>query len=256
MGWRERNLLDLGVVVLNILVQCPLSDLAEWELLLWPDLGQIKDVEAELLGFLWRHNLDVDGPGWVVALLDGLEEILGAVIWVLGSQLAGLLVVEGLDTLIGAEVDLDVVESEGSVWLSVVPLVGVAGVAVHVTVRVWSSAVGEEDHDLVDGLLVGGEVVPEHGGILQVGLRVALLGVDEEWELGWVAEEEDWGVVVDPIPVTFLSIELDGETAWVASGIWRSLLTTDSGEAGDGLGLLADLVEHVDDGDVGDFKTS
>ena len=256
VGWCESNLLDLGVVVLNVLVQCPLSDLAERELLLWPNLGQVEDVEAELLGFLGRHNLDVDGPGWVVTLLDGLKEVLGVVVWVLRRQLAGLLIVEGLDTLVGAEVDLDVVESEGSVWLSVVPLVGVAGVAVHMAVRVWSSAIGEEDHDLMDGLLVGGQVVPEHGGILQVRLRVALLGVDEEWKLGWVAEEEDWGVVVDPVPVTFLCVELDGETAWVASGIWRSLLTTDGGKTCHGLSLLSDLVEHVDDGDIGDLKTS
>ena len=177
-------------------------------------------------------------------------------VWVLRRQLASLLIVEGLDTLVGAEVHLDVVEAEGSIWLSVVPLVSVAGVAMHVAVRVWSSAIGEEDHDLVDGLLVGGQVVPEHGGILQVGLRVTLLGVNEEWELGWVAEEEDWGVVINPIPVTFLGIELDGETAWVAGGIRRSLLTADGGETCHGLSFLSDLVEHVDDGDIGDLKTS
>ena len=79
-----------------------------------------------------------------------------------------------------------------------------------------------------------------------------ILGVDEEGKLGWVAEEEDRGVVVDPVPVTLLGVELDGEAAWVASGIWGTLLSSDGGEAGDGLGLLANLVEHVDDRDIGD----
>lgn len=252
MGGSESDLLDLGVVVLDILVQCELSDLAERELLLWPDLGQIKDVEAEFLGFFWGHDLDIDGPRWEFALLDVLKQVLSAVVWVLRCKLAGFLVREGLDALVGAEVHLDVVESERSVWLLVVPLVSVAGVAVHMAIRVWCSAVGEEDHDLVDGLLVGGKVVPEHGGILQVGLWVALLGVDEEWKLGWVPQEEDRCVVVNPVPVTLLGIELDGEAAWVASSVCGAFLSSDGRETGDSLGLLADLVEHVDDGDVGD----
>ena len=58
---------------------------------------------------------------------------------VLGGQLGCLIVGEGLVALIGLAVDLDVVE--GAIRLD--PLVGVAGVAVHVTVRVWGTAVTE-----------------------------------------------------------------------------------------------------------------
>lgn len=109
-------------------------------------------------------------------------------------------------------------------------------------------------HDLVDGLLVGGEVVPEHSGILQVGLWVALLGVDEERELSWVAQKEDGCVVVDPVPVALFRVELDGEAAGVAGRICRALLTTDGREAGDSLGLLANSLQHVDDCDIRDWK--
>ena len=40
-----------------------------------------------------------------------------------------------------------------------------------------------------------GEIVPEHVGILEMRLRVTLLGVDEVWKLGRVADEEYRGVV-------------------------------------------------------------
>lgn len=217
-------MLDLGEVVLRVLVEGELAEWSQWDLLLWPDLGQVEDVPAELLGLLRREDLNVDGPRWVVALLDSLKEVLGMPVWVVTSKLAGLLVVQGLDALVGLQVDLDIVES--SVLLD--PLEGVARVAVHVTVGVWGTTVTEERHNLVDGLLVSGEVVPEHGGILQVGLWVALLSVDEEGELARLTEEEDGGVVVYPVPVTLVGVELDGEASGVTSRVSRTLLASDS----------------------------
>lgn len=74
-------------------------------------------------------------------------------------------------------------------------------VAIHVAVGVRSSAVREQVHDLVDRLLVVGEVIPEHGRILQVRLRVPLLGMDEDGELCGIAKEENWGIVEDPVQV-------------------------------------------------------
>ena len=168
--------------------------------------------------------MHVAGPGGVLAALDGVEEVLGVPVGVLGRELGGLVVGEGLVALVGLAVNLDVVE--GAIWLD--PLVGVARVTVHVAVRVWGAAVTEQVHNLVDGLVVGGKVVPEHGGILEVGLGVTLLGVDKDWELGRIAQEENRGVVEYPVPVALLGVELDGETARVTSTIGGSLLTTDS----------------------------
>lgn len=249
MRGREGDLLDLGKVVLNILVEGKLADGPQRNLLLRPDLGQVEDVPAELLGLLGGQDLDIDGPAGIVALLDGLEEVLGVPVGVLGSQLAGLLIRERLVSLVRLEVDLGV--HKGAVGLG--PLVGVPRVAVHVAVRVGRAAVGEEVHDLVDGLLVSGEVVPEHGGILEVGLRVALLGVDEEGEVGGVSQEEDGRVVVDPVPVALLGVELDGEASRITGGVGRALLATDGREASNALGLLSDLAEHVDGRDVSDI---
>lgn len=47
------------------------------------------------------------------------------------------------------------------------------------------------------GLRVLGEVVPEHVRILQMGLGITLLSVDEMGKLGRVTDEEDRGVVED-----------------------------------------------------------
>lgn len=100
-------------------------------------------------------------------------------------------------------------------------------VAIHVSVGIRSATVREEVHNLVDSLLMGRKVVPEHGSILQVCLRISLLSMDEEGKLGGIAEKEDGGVVVNPIPVTLFSIELDGETTRIAGSIRGALLTTD-----------------------------
>lgn len=53
------------------------------------------------------------------------------------------------------------------------------------------------------------EVVPEHGGIFQICLRVAFLRVNENRELGRVSEEEDGSIVENPIPIAFFRIQLD-----------------------------------------------
>ena len=67
--------------------------------------------------------------------------------------------------------------------------------------------------------MVGRQVVPEHGSILEIGLRVALLGVDKDGEFGRVAEEEDGGIVEHPVPVALFGIEFDSEAARVASTV-------------------------------------
>ena len=73
-----------------------------------------------------------------------------------------------------------------------------------------------------------------------MGLRVPLLGVNEVGELGRVTDEEDGGVVEDPIPVTLISSELDSEATGVASGIGRARFTTDGRETD----CCADLLSH------------
>lgn len=81
--------------------------------------------------------------------------------------------------------------------------------------------------------------------ILQVVDWVSLLGVDEVWELDWVLDEENWGVVADHIVVTLLGVMLDGKTTWVTVAIVSTTLSSHSGETEENWGLLANLVQEL-----------
>jgi hypothetical protein len=94
------------------------------------------------------------------------------------------------------------------------------------------------------------EVIPEHIGIFEMGLRVTLLGVDEVGELGRVTNEEDGSVVENPVEVTLLSPQLDSKPTRVTSGVSRTRLATDSGEANGCTAFGTRLLEELDSADV------
>jgi hypothetical protein len=244
VSWVEGDLLDLGEVVLRVLVQGQLADLAKGELSLGPDVRHVEHVDLlllpELFGLLGGHGLHLHRPGGVVALLDGLVEIL---LRVVGGLLAGLFLRHELGALVAEDVELGV----DPLAVLVEQLDGVTEVAVHEAPSVGDASIAEEDHDLVDGLGVLRQVVPEGGGVVhvcQVRRWVALLGVDEDGELRRVAEEEHGSVVGNDIPVAFFSSELDGETARVTRAVVRSRLAAHGGEANRN-GALCSLLEDV-----------
>ena len=105
----------------------------------------------------------------------------------------------------------------------------------------------------MDALGALAQIIPEHIHILQVRLRVTLLSVDKVRELGRVAQEENRGVVKDPVPVALLRADLDRKPARVARGIGRTRLATDGGEAHSDGRTVADLVEDGGAADVGDI---
>ena len=110
MRGRESNLLDLGKVVLDVLVQCHLAEGSERHFLLRPDFREVKDIPAELFGLLGRQHLYEDAPRGVVAILDGVEKVLSVPIGVLRCQLGGFVTVEGLAALVGLQVHLHIVK--------------------------------------------------------------------------------------------------------------------------------------------------
>lgn len=248
---REGELLNLGKIVFGVLVESELAKGPQGHVLLRPNLGQVKNVPSEFLSFLRSENLDIDCPTGKVSLLNSLKEVLSVPVWVLGRHLGGLFAGERLDALIGLEVNLRV--HKRSIRLG--PLVSVTRVSVHVPVGVGGASVGEESHYLMDRLLVGGEIIPEHGGIFQIRLGVPLLSVDEEWKLGRITDEEDGGIVIHPVPVAFFCVELDGEAARVTGSVGRTLLAADSREARNAVGFLSDGIKHVDGGEVCDVMS-
>lgn len=85
---------------------------------------------------------------------------------------------------------------------------------------------------------------PEHIGIFEMSLRVPLLGVDKVGELCGVPEEEDGGVVEDPVPVALFGSQFYGETTGVTGRVSRTGLTADRGETDGGANLLSNLAEE------------
>ena len=90
------------------------------------------------------------------------------------------------------------------------------------------------------------QIVPEHGrvvGASQVSFRVSLLGVNKVRKLGRVSQEEDGGVVGDPVKVALGRPKLDRETSRVTRRVGTAGFTTDGGES-NGDGALGTLFKH------------
>ena len=66
MRWVIGSLFDLGEIIDSIGVESELSDLANGELFMRPDVSHIEDVDLlllpEILGFFGRHCLETNGP--------------------------------------------------------------------------------------------------------------------------------------------------------------------------------------------------
>ena len=137
VGGGKGHLLDFGKVIFGIAVEGEAAERAEGYFALGPDLREVEDVPAEFLGVARREDLYVAGPGGVVALLDRVEKVLGMPVGILGSHFRGFFVVEGFAALVGLAVDLNIVE--GAIRLG--KFVGMAGVAIHITIRVRRTTV-------------------------------------------------------------------------------------------------------------------
>lgn len=96
---------------------------------------------------------------------------------------------------------------------------------VHVAITIGQTTVSEQEHYLMGGLWSQGDEVPEHVRVLQVGLGVSLLRVDERWEEDRVTDEEDRRVVADQVPDSIVSVKLDSETSGISSSISRTTFT-------------------------------
>lgn len=72
------------------------------------------------------------------------------------------------------------------------------------------------------------EEVPDHVRVLEVGLWVSLLSVDEVRELLWVSDEEYRGVVSNHVPVALFRIKLYCESSGVSFSISTALFSTNS----------------------------
>jgi hypothetical protein len=209
--------------------------------LVGPDLGDIEGVESVVLSILGVHDLDVDRPRRSFTTFDRLEEITSSIVGIFGGKLTSFSGSEVLDTLIGFEVPLDILE----VTLSIDQLEGVGRVTVHEAVTIGSTTVGEEDGDLMDTFGHQRQEIPEGIRVATVSLGVTLLSVDEVREFGRVADKEDGGIVANHVPVAFFSVEFDGETTRITSSVSATLFTTNSRESSEDGSTLANVAQEL-----------
>ena len=148
VGWGEGGLLSLGVVVLRVLVEDEPADALERIIGVRPDLGDVIDVEAVVVGVSDGHDLGVPSPRREVTLSNSIMEVHGSPVLVGLTLFGGRLGSEVLDALIR----LVVVFHEELLILGVDPLEGVGAIAVHVSVAIGSTAVRHEDGHLVESL--------------------------------------------------------------------------------------------------------
>src|SRR5436190_7922738 len=110
MRWGESCLFDLGEIIDRVLVECHFTEFTKRNFTLWPNFCQVKDIPTEFLSLFRGEDLDVTCPRGEIVGFDLVEEILCGVIGILSREFAGSFVIEGLDTLINLEMDLNVVE--------------------------------------------------------------------------------------------------------------------------------------------------
>jgi hypothetical protein len=142
---RKSNLFNLSKVIFHVLVQGEFSERPKWNFFLRPNLGQVEDVPAELFSLFRTEDLEVACPARVFTILYGVEEILRVPVRILRCHVARLGIGKGLATLVRLTVDLDIIERA----VRFGELIGMAGVAVHMAVRIGRTTIGEKMHDLV-----------------------------------------------------------------------------------------------------------
>lgn len=75
MAWSESRLLNLSVVVFWVSVESHDTNLLQWVVFVWPDLGDVKNVESVGFSILLWHQLHKPGPGWEFFSMDCVEKV-------------------------------------------------------------------------------------------------------------------------------------------------------------------------------------
>ena len=103
-------MLHICVEVGGVSVEDELAERDQWVITVGPDLRDVSHVVFVSFGVLFRHRLDVEGPGGFLTGGNPVKEVLSVV--VLGPRLNifDLLVAESLDSDIALDVVLDEID--------------------------------------------------------------------------------------------------------------------------------------------------
>src|SRR5260221_1818161 len=117
---------------------------------------------------------------------------------------------------------------------------GVTSEAMHMPEGLWNSAVGHDDGDLMECLWKKSPEVPVILSAPQTGAGIALDRVVEVREAKRIAEEKDWSIVSDDVPISLFSVELESKAADIALRIGCPAFPSDARKAREHRRLLSD----------------
>lgn len=215
----ESNLLSLGEVLINVSVELHLSNVSYWENLFWPDLSGVENVKVKVVLSGFRADLNTKLPGWEGTLRNGIVQISAVEVWILTTDLKGLVPNKRVDSKCWGEVELD----KASDTFLINQGEGVDTETLHHTVGSWDTTIRHSPHEHVSSLGVQELEIPEVivGCLCLWNLVVWLWlsGVDNIWELHSILNKEDWNIVSDNVPVALIREHLNGETTNISYGI-------------------------------------
>lgn len=150
MACTEGDLFRLWEVFVNIAVELHLSNVADGNLILGPDLGGVEDVEVEVVLVFLGDELDTELPLRIGAIVDGFVQILAMEIRVLTSKLESFIPHQGVDAQLWGPDELH----EGSFTLSVDQRESVDTESLHHSIRSGSASVRHSPEKHVSRLFV------------------------------------------------------------------------------------------------------
>src|ERR1700693_1830332 len=147
---------------------------------------------------------------------------------------------EIFNTLLRAEVELH----PNALVLGIDHREGVTSEAMHMPERLWNSAVGHDDGDLMECLWKKSPEVPVILSAAKTGAGVALNSVVEVREAQRIAEEKDRSIVSDDIPISVLCVELESKPADIALRVGCPAFPSDGRKAREHRRLLSNLRKY------------
>lgn len=159
-GSRQYALLTFRQMLSYIFVQSHLANFNQGEVLVGPDLGDIKKSATVRLSLLGLHYLHIKLPSWKLSPRDGIPQVLGVEVGICPSHPCGLLFREMGDTLSRPEVEFTVPEPATSCY----HLEGMHTKTGHSPDRIRDTARSKQVHQRVDTLWLVDMEVPELEG--------------------------------------------------------------------------------------------
>ena len=147
VGGIECRLLYFGKVIVGIAVEFHDTDFDQGVVLVRPHLGQVEGMVGRFCCVLFGHDLDVERPFRIVAVLDARVEILLMAFAIFADDRFGLGIAQILDALLGPQMEFHSVAFVSCVDEAE----GMGSEAVHVAISSGQAALAHDDGDLMQG---------------------------------------------------------------------------------------------------------